>query len=365
MIRLFEMRAEGTYTDQQIADELNRLGFQSRIQYIRDRHDKSKIIRQIGGRQMTAKMVDRYSHNLIYAGLIKEKWTNDEPVKARFAGLVPLALFNKASRGKLFIEIDEQNNVTVRRQRPPEYLATKNMHNPEYPYKKVVACPQCGGMLCGSASRGKKGKYYPAYHCTKKGHYFRVPKAAFEQTIEDIVKRLQISPDRLDELMAAIETSWNNKQAQAIADEKQLGERHREFQAQIKATIDRMKVVTSETVIKHLEGEVVDIEKQMQALDIKPQKPAETVDIQVVLQYARYLAEHLSDILLRIRNPLRKAAFFGAIFNQVPSYEILAGGTQNNSAIPGVNELFRIGCFENPNMVTPAGVEPAIFRMRT
>jgi len=70
------------------------------------------------------------------------------------------------------------------------------------------------------------------------------------------------------------------------------------------------------------------------------------------LQYARYLAEHLSDILLRIRNPLRKAAFFGAIFNQVPSYEILAGGTQNNSAIPGVNELFRIGCFENPNMVT-------------
>ena len=357
MTRLFELRAKGTHTDQQIADELNRLGFRTRIQYVRDKYDKTKIIRQIGGRKMTAKMVDYYSHKLIYAGIIKEKWTHNEPIKAQFAGLVSIELFNKANRGKLFIQLDADDNVTILRKRPPEYLVNKNMHNPDFAYKKVVGCPQCGNTLLGSASRGKLGKRYPAYHCSKHGHYFRVPKAAFEQTIEDVVRRLQIAPDHLDTLLSAIEAKWNEKQAQAIADDKKLEEQRLELETQIKAVIDRMKIVTSATVIKHMEGEVVSLEQQIAKLSDTNSKPDETVDIHIVLQYARYLVEHLVDILLHLRNPLRKAAFFGAIFNEVPSYQNLVGGTQENSSIPGVNELFRIGCFENPSMVTPRRVE--------
>jgi len=301
---------------------------------------------------MTAKMVDYYSHKLIYAGVIKEKWTDDKPVKAQFKGLVPIETFNKANRGKLFIEIDADDNVTVRRKRPPEYLVNKNMHNPEFPYKKVVACPKCGSLLLGSASKGKMGKYYPAYHCSKSGHYFRVPKAAFEQTIEDVVKRLQINPEQLDTLLGAIEAKWNEKQAQAVADDKKLEERRQELETQIKAVIDRMKMVTSEAVIKRMEDEVVGLENQIATLANTNDKPAESVNIEVVLQYARYLVEHLADILLHLRDPLRKAAFFGAIFNKVPTYEDLIGGTHENSPLPGVNELFRLGCFENPNMVT-------------
>jgi site-specific DNA recombinase len=360
MIRLFEMRAEGIYTDQQVADELNRLGFRTRIQYVRDKYDKTKVVKQIGGRQMTAKMVDRYSHNLIYAGIIKEKWSNNEPIKAQFDGLVSPELFNKANRGKLFIEIDIDNNVTVRRKRPPEYLVNKNMHNPDFPYKKVVGCSQCGSTLLGSASRGKLGKYYPAYHCSKNGHYFRVPKAAFEQTIEDVVKRLQINPEHLDALLGTIETKWNDKQAQVIANDKKLEQRRKELETQISAVIDRMKIVSSETVIKRMEEEVVNIEKQIAELHKTDDQPANTVDIQAVLQYARYLVEHLPDILLHLRNPLRKAAFFGAIFNTVPTYENLVGGTQKTAHIPGVNELFRVGRFENPNMVISPGIEPGL-----
>ncbi len=358
MVRLFEMRAEGIYTDQQIADELNRLGFRTRIQYVRDKYDRSKIVRQIGGRPMTAKMVDYYSHKLIYAGVIKEKWTYDKPVKAQFDGLVTVELFNKANRGKLFIEIDERNVVTVHRKRPPEYLVNKNMQNPEFAYKKVVACPQCRSTLLGSASKGKMGKYYPAYHCSKHGHYFRVPKAAFEQTIEGVVQRLRIAPDRLDDLLNAIEAAWNEKQAKVMADDQKLLEQRQALETEIKVIIDRMKVVTSQTAIKYMEEDIVKIEKQLVQMDEdQANKPAETVDIKLVLQYARYLVEHLGDILLHLKNPLRKAAFFGAIFNDMPTYEDLVGGTQKTAQIPGVNELFQIGCFENPLMVTPRRVE--------
>ena len=360
MIRMFEMRAEGIHTDDQIADELNRLGFRTRIQYVRDKHNKTKIIKKIGGVPMTAKKIGYYCSKLTYAGIIKEKWTKDEPVKAQFEGLVPLSLFNKANRGKLFVEVSPDNKVTVHRKQPPEHLANKNMQNPEFPYKKVVSCPECGSTLLGSASRGKMGKYYPAYHCSKNGHYFRVPKAAFEQTIEDVVRRLQINPEQLDALLSTIKQKWNEKQERVAEDDKKLEERRAELETQISAVIDRMKMVSSETVIKRMEEEVIMIEKQITELQVSDESPAKTVDIEVVLKYARYLVEHLPDILLHLRNPLRKAAFFGAIFNEVPSYEDLVGGTQKTAQIPGVNELFSVEMFENPIMVISPGIEPGL-----
>lgn len=352
MIRLFEMRAEGVHTDHQIADELNQLGFRTRIHYVRDKYDRTKVVRQIGGHKMTAKMIDRYVHNPIYAGVIKERWTYDKPVKAQFDGLVSPTLYNLANRGKYVIEIDAQNVVTLHHKQPPAHLVNKNMHNPEFPYKKVVACSRCKKVLLGSASRGKSGKYYPAYHCSKDGHYFRVPKAIFEQTVEDVIRRLEVAPEMLDGLMGAIEQAWLEKQEQTAQDDQKLIEQRQAVQTQIRATVDRMKLVTSETAIKYMEEDIVSLENQLTQLDKEQAKtPAEMVDMKVVLQYARYLVEHLSDILLHLRNPLRKAAFFGAIFNTVPTYEDLVGGTQKGAQIPGVNELFRVADMMIPNLV--------------
>ena len=80
--------------------------------------------------------------------------------------------------------------------------------------------------------RGKMGKYHPAYHCSRNGHYFRVTKAAFEQTIEDVVKRLQINQEQPDTLLDVIEQKWNEKQTQVVEDDKKLDERRAELETQ-------------------------------------------------------------------------------------------------------------------------------------
>lgn len=90
------MRAQGIYSSQEIADKVNKLGFKTRTSYVRDKYDRSKIKRVVGGRQIDVKMIDRIAHSLIYAGVIKGKWTNDKPVKAQFDGLVSTELFNRA-----------------------------------------------------------------------------------------------------------------------------------------------------------------------------------------------------------------------------------------------------------------------------
>lgn len=52
--------------------------------------------------------------------------------------------------------------------------------------------------------------------------------------------------------------------------------------------------------------------------------------------------EHLSEMRLDLYNPLRKAAFFGAIFNKVPTYAEIDLRIHENSPLPEVNELFKL-----------------------
>ena len=342
IIRVFELRAQGIYSSREIADQLNKLGFKTRVNYVRDKYDRSKIKRIVGGRPMDEKLVDRIVHNAIYAGIIKEKWTNDKPVKAQFDGLVSPELFNRANHGKLIIEIADNGEVTIHHKMPPKWQQVKKFVNPKFPYKKVVGCPHCNKPLSGSAARGKLGKYYPAYHRSRDGHYFRVPQAEFDAKIENFVKSIEIAPEHIDTLLGMIEESWRAQQLQVAQDDEKLIEQRSALEAQIRVTVDRMKVVTSETAIKYMEEDIVEAEKQIKELDSQlANKDENAVDIEQVLQYAKYLLKHLSEVLLDLGNPLRKAAFFGVIFNTMPSYADIDFETPKNSPLPEVNGLFR------------------------
>jgi DNA invertase Pin-like site-specific DNA recombinase len=66
-----EMRAAHVYTNQQIADELNAMGFKTRVSIVRDKYDRQGE-ETVWAKPMTAKMIDRYASNLIYCGVIRE-----------------------------------------------------------------------------------------------------------------------------------------------------------------------------------------------------------------------------------------------------------------------------------------------------
>ena len=366
IIRLFEMRAAHVYTNQQIADELNSMGFRSRVTIVRDKYDRTKIKRQIGGRKMTAKMIDQYTSKLVYCGIIKEKWTYDKPVKAQFDGLVSVDLFNEANRGRVFVEVDSRDNITIKRKAVPDHLKNKQVYNPDYPYKQVVACPKCGKALSGSATRGKLGKHYPAYHCSRDGHYFRVSKPEFDKTIEDFVRAITIKPEYVDDVIAAIAELWRERQTRQIDANRQRLEHRDSLQSQIKATVDRMRIVTSETALKYLEEDIVSVEKELAELDEEiARQPNLQAEFDQVLQYAKYILEHLSELLLDLCNPLRKAAFFGAIFNKLPTYDEINFGTHKNSPPPEVNELFQIRTEYKSLYGDPTGNRTRVAGMRT
>ena len=168
------------------------------------------------------------------------------------------------------------------------------------------------------------------------------------------------------ELIAAIAELWRERQAKQLEANQQRLEYRQSLQNQIRATVDRIRVVTSETALTYLEEDIISAENELAKLDKEiANQPNLQAEFDQVLQYAKYILEHLPELLLDLCNPLRKATFFAAIFNKMPTYDEIKFGTHKNSPPPEVNELFRIQIDDTSFVGDLTGNRTRIARMKT
>ena len=358
VIKMFELRARGTMEDIEIVNELNALGFRTRERVIRDKDDPTRILEVIGGDPLTLKQLWRMIENPVYAGINPEKWTQDKPVRCKFDGLVSIELFNAANRGKLTI-LEDAEGIHIHKRKPPEYLVNKGAKNSEFPYKRIVMCPECKKPLFGSASRGKR-KYYPAYHCDKRGHYFRKPKQEFDETIEAFVKSLDVSPQYIDNLLSLVNDQFDKRQLEIHKDAITMDLQITSLRNQVRQAVNKIKMLNSEATIKYMEEDIMRLEEEIKTLTIERQKmaPQEPVDMNKFGAYVKYYAEHLHELLLHHSNPILQARYFGVIFNEVPTYEDIVRGTPDCTKITGVNEVFKAKKSLSGLMAGTEGFEP-------
>jgi hypothetical protein len=363
---MFELRARGMHDDQQIVAAINKLGYKSRVDVIRDKHDRTRIVGQRGGKELNVKTLWRYIHNPVYAGVNPEKWTEGKPVKCKFDGLVSIELFNQANKGKLFIS-EQAGEVSIIRRQPAQYLVTKGVRNDDEPYKKHVMCPHCELPLYGSASRGKLGKHYEAYHCNR-GHYFRVPKKKFDGVVAAYVKSIHISPDYTTALETIVLAEWERREAELTKDDQNLDVRIAALKNQAGALVTKITFLTSEVAIKYMEEELVKTEAQIieltaQKEEISNDKP---IDIRRIMSYIKYFIEHLEYLLLQQMNPVARAGYFGVLFDKAPTYAEIAGlGTPKMTAALELNSLFEQKNLDAVNLARAEGFEPPNARTKT
>lgn len=338
IVRMFELRAQGTFTDQQIVDKLNQLGYKSRTFFIKSKVNKSKIIGERGGKPITCKQMQKYITNPLYASVNCEKWTNNKPVKCYFDGLVSIELFNKANRGKVTISSDGRNITRKNKEESPRsVIVTKKTHN--YPYRRVVLCPQCFGPFTGSASRGSNGNTYMAYHCNRNGHYLRIPKQRFDRTVESFVSSLSITPDYVERLLQAVGKEWCKRQAMQRED---ISHRYRllqEVKDQAQLVANNMRYLKSRTSVEYLERDLEKLESEAKRLknDINlAEKNAMPLASEIITLAHQYI-EDISDLLLASDTVLAKEDLIGAIFDTLPTYDELA-----DSINEGITPIFTI-----------------------
>ena len=357
IIKVFELRARGTMSDQAIADKLNALGYRTRLEYLRGKTDRTKVIGQRGGLLMDAKTLQRYVQNPIYAGVICEKWTNNLPIQAKFSGLIGVELFNRANKGKRTIT-ENNSEIQLHKQEVPVFQHIKNKNNPDFPYKRVVMCPDCDKPLLGSAARGKMGKYYPAYHCDR-GHYFRVPQERFNQVIESFVKDIKLKPRYLEAVEKAVVKEWLRRQEEQVSEDQAFAQRIDELEKQIKLASEKILLVSSATVIKTLEDNVKQCEEQITKLNQEKEgaNMKKPTNMQSVMQTIKYFLEHLDELVLQQIDPIKKANYFGVFFDQAPNFAQIESGTQNPSLRPRLNKIFTMDYSDEGNLEGPVRLE--------
>ncbi len=323
ILRMFELRIRGTMTDYQIIDEINKIGYVSRKHYLRSPQNKTQAIGVRGGQKLNVKQFWNFIQNPVYAGITVHKWTDYKPIKSHSDGLITIDEFNKANRGKIAFA-EENGQIKIYKDNKNKSLLKKTVKNPNFPYKRYVFCPICNRPFYGSASRGRSGKHYPAYHCNKRGHHYRVSKKIFEDTVHSFVKDLRFSPEYTDKLKEITLNLWKSRQSEQIDDNSQIKSRILELRAMTKAITEKIKFLTSETAILGMDKELIAIEQEIKVLErALPKSDSNKVNNEAIVKKIDSLIQNPEDLFLGSSDPFTKAAHFSMIFSKTPTYQEL------------------------------------------
>lgn len=348
IIRIFELRCRGTMRDKDIVKELNKLGFRTRTNIVRSKQDQTKIIGERGGNKLTVKNMQRLVQKPIYAGVLDELWTNGVPVKCMFNGLVSINTFNKANRDKVKVVENGSEVKIVYKEKLNLYSAVKTPKSANYPYRRVVMCPMCEKPIYGSASRGRLGGLYPAYHCDKGDHHFRVPKPKFDATILAFAQAVKLKQKYVNKIIAAVASELDKRHTELRSDDVIKKSQIKELEAQARSTARNMRYLKSEIAIKYAEEDLLKIEQELAAAKAEKQKVASKIEQRsdLAIEQAKRILAHLDELLFGSHDPDTKTILFSLLFNRPPTYNDLLAVAYEEKPLVNLNEMFEMS---NPN----------------
>lgn len=358
IVKLFELRASGQFSDKEIASKLNDLGYRGRPQYRRSKENRNRVIGKTEGSQLDHKKLWKMVRNPIYAGVNVEKWTKYQPVKCMFDGLVSVELFNRANKGKRTIIEMPGNKIAIHDSIAPRNATVRGTHNNDFAYKHYVMCPECNKPLSGSTSRGKTGKYYSYYHCDKRGHKFRVTKEDLETKVYDFINDLVFSKERVDEVFAVVREKYEQHLALYEAKTAATDSQITRLEAQARELTKSFTTIAS-SAQKYVNEELENIDQQIKrlALERMNMETKKPMDIDKVITRVKKFSENIGQVINQQSNDTKKAQLFGVIFKKLPTYNDLAFRNQKSPHITGVNPVFQALLGDNFPMVIPRRIE--------
>ena len=359
VMTIFDLRANSAMSDIEIVQYLNTMGYCSRTFKRRDPRTK-KVIGKGGGVPLTVKWMQQIIARPVYAGIICESWTQQKPVRAKFDGLVDIGTFNRANRGKVVISgnINEPQIKYGSRLIDTRIVKRRSRDNPMYPFKNFILCPICSNKIHASASTGKRGVKFPAYHHSKNHKYWSVSKKVAEDNIYAFIRRIKFNEDFIKLFEATFLEVWKEQRVSLIKESRLAGEHVNNLLAKQASALDSIKTTTSEMVRKALELDFELLDTQIkEARSARVSKEQNELNVKLSIKYAVYLMEHTEELLIDTDNPMQQGPLFALAFDELPRYDELINGTPKLSPIFSLNAKQNLSKSE---LVTPIGFEPML-----
>lgn len=352
-IKMFELRALGIYTDKEIVDQINAMGYRSRIRNSWAKN-KERVIGSTGGMKLNIKHFQHIIANTIYCGINTQKWLST-PIKTQYSGLVSVSTFNKANKGAKFIEEKADGNITIHKNFNPHSLK-RIKDNPLFPFKSVILCPACEKPFLGSVSKGKSGQGFPAYHCSRGHKQYGVSKKEFEKQIALFINNLKYKADFFKSFEATLINKYREKEKEIGEFSLKANNNVVDLEKEKLQKIDAFTNTQNQTIRATLEKQIEEIQKQITGAQGERNKlEVKENDIHDFVKYAKYLMEHHEEMLLKQKNFTTLRALFGLVFDKLPTYSEIVNGTPKLSLGYKLSEEFTN---EKDLTAGPRGIEP-------
>ena len=331
--RMFELRADGGWSDDAICEHVNAMGYGSRPMNIYDQETR-RVLGQTRPKPLTRKQLQRYVSKPIYCGIRCEQWNGDHPVIAPIEPLVSIDLFNRANRGTVQIHVQDDGQIQISENRQEQQC---HRHNPDFLLRHVVECDQCGKPLLASKSRGKSGRYFGYYHCGRGHKHFGVNKDEFESTVANYLNNLQAKPGFLPLFKEVVRDVWIRKQRDAETDTEHIRSHIRALKERQAAMLDRIPACRSELVQKKLETQIEELDQTIRSAEEKLQERGiKEAEIKAYFASAKKLMEHPTEAVFSAGAKPKLEKIWGFIFKTRPSHRDLVDGT------PDLTLLYRL-----------------------
>lgn len=334
---MFELRAKGIMSDDDIVHHINAMGFLSKSRTVWRKEGKEK--RAIGrekGNPLTVKQLQRIIQKPVYAGVICEKWTHNKAIWSKSEKLVDIDTFNRANRGKVYIKVNKEGNpeLLYNYTLSEKPVLRRKKFNPLYLFDKMILCPECNKPFLTSASRGKSGKKFPAYHCSRNHKRISASKSDFEKHVTEYLRSLSITEKVFESFQSIILWKYETSKSKVADNNAKMLNTIKELEKEKETLLDQYMSITSPLIRKDVEKR---IEKLYELIDETKERQVKIgvnkKDVVTFIKRVRKIMEHPEKTLANNRNPEHQRRLFNLVFDSLPTYKEITNGTPKLSIV--------------------------------
>ena|GEM_PF-2554180 len=296
----------GGYRIMEVAEDLRKKGFRSKA--VRRRGEKERQSQSITQQSWT-----KIVRNPIYGGLLCEKWTDNQYVRAKFDG----PLFPDEWRALQDV-LDGRTKALM--------PSVRKKRHADFPLRQFLLCPACGSKVRGSRSTGKMKKPYWYYHCKNKACHFMIQTKEIHSLFEDYLQKITPSPELVELFREVVLESFAERHKIACASASEVEKELNAIRDDQQTLISLMqKNADKPELLKGFTERYQEVCKRYSLANVKRgERVTEEVQAQVVVDYCAHFLLHAHK-LWKEAQPAERFRLQSLIFPEGISYDALTG----------------------------------------
>lgn len=194
---------------------------------------------------------DKLIRSPIYGGLLCEKWTDYNVVRAKFDGpLTPKEWY------RLQQVLGSRNTIARR-------LPRQQFHA-DFPLRRFLCCPRCELPVRGYASENKDGRRFSYYDCRNASCRFRVSVAEAHKRFVDLLHGVTPTPEMLEAFRRIVLSVWEKEYRELNSASNDLQKKVAQLRDEKRALLDLMKASAGDAaLVEELQKDFKQVNKEL------------------------------------------------------------------------------------------------------